>query len=168
MRTVLRCLTVVPALALLACAETETEMDAAPAAEEIAPAAVEAADPAAVRQETDRMNAQFVEAVNRGDAAAAAQVYTEDARILPPDMAPIEGREGIQNFWAGGLQQMGMRDVQLTTDELEVAGDQAYEQGRFRFNTNQGPAQGKYIVVWRRTPEGWRWHRDIWNTSPAE
>jgi ketosteroid isomerase-like protein len=24
----------------------------------------------------------------------------------------------------------------------------------------------KYVVVWKRTPDGWKYQWDIWNTSP--
>jgi ketosteroid isomerase-like protein len=156
----------VPLVVLFGCAEEPATEEAAVATEEVATAEPEV-DPAAVRSEIETVNRQFVDALNSGDFAGASRVYTEDARILPPDMAPTEGRQNIEQFWAGGVQQLGIRDVQLTTDELEVSGETAYEQGRYQFNTNQGPAQGKYVVIWKRTPEGWRWHRDIWNPSPA-
>jgi uncharacterized protein (TIGR02246 family) len=157
-----------PLAVLIACAEPEGEatIAAEPAAEEAAAPLAE--DPAAVRSALEAINAQHVDAFNQGDVATFAQVYTEDARILPPGMAPIEGRAQIQEFWTGGAQQMGMRDLELTTDEVQVAGDHAFEQGRFQFMTNGGPAQGKYLVVWQKQPDGsWKWHRDIWNESPA-
>ena len=32
----------------------------------------------------------------------------------------------------------------------------------------QVTSQGKYSVIWKRTPEGWRLHRDIMNAdAPA-
>lgn len=165
MRIDARSLSLLPLAALLACAEPATE-EAAIATEEVSPA-VQVADPAAVRTEIEAVNAQHVAAFNQGDIAGFSEVYTEDARILPPDMPAVEGRQAIQEFWTGAAQQMGIEDLRLTTEEVEVAGDQAYEEGRFNFMTSDGPAQGKYIVVWKRTPEGWRWHRDIWNSTPA-
>ena len=129
----------------------------------------EPSDAAAVRRDLEATNARHAEAFNRGDVAAFARVYTEDARILPPDMEPVDGRAAIEAFWAGATQQLGIHDLRLTSDEVEVLGATAYEQGRFAFGTSQGPARGKYIVVWRREPDGeWRWHRDIWNLSPAQ
>lgn len=154
-----------PVLALGACADepvVEAPEDEAPEA-----VAEPAADPAAARTEIEAANRRFAEALNRGDVAGAVQVYAQDARILPPEMAPAEGRQAIEQFWAGGVQQLGISGVQLTTEEVEVFGETAYEQGRYQFTTNQGPAQGKYLVIWSRTPEGWRWRRHIWNPSPA-
>ena len=124
-------------------------------------------DPAAVRAEIESVNRQHAEALSRGDVPGFVQVYADDARILPPDMAAMEGRQSIEQFWTSGVQQLGISNVQLTTDEVEAFGDAAYEQGRYQFNTNQGVAQGKYIVIWKRTPQGWRWHRYIWNPTPS-
>ena len=161
-----RILLLVAPLLIAGCNREQRAEPQAAATEEAAPAAPQS-DPAQVRGEIEAVNRQFAEALNRGDATASAQVYTQDARILPPDMAPADGRPSIEQFWAGGVQQLGISGVQRITDEVEVHGETAYEQGRYQFNTNQGPAAGKYIVIWRRTPEGWRWHRDIWNPSPA-
>ena len=152
-----------PLLALAACADEPVVEAPEDTAGEPAPAAEPAADPAAVRAEIDSVNRQFADALNRGDVPGAVGVYAADARILPPEMAPAQGRQSIEQFWAGGVQQLGISGVQLTTDEVEVSGDLAYEQGRYQFSTNQGPAQGKYLVIWTRTPEGWRWSRHIWN-----
>lgn len=152
-----------PLLALVGCADEPVVEAPVDTAGEPAPAAEPPADPAAVRAEIEAVNRQFADALNRGDVAAAVGVYAPDARILPPEMAPAEGRESIEQFWAGGVQQLGISGVQLTTEEVEVSGDLAYEQGRYQFSTNQGPAQGKYLVIWTRTPEGWRWRRHIWN-----
>jgi ketosteroid isomerase-like protein len=129
---------------------------------------VEVTDVEGVRRIMESTNARHAEAFNRGDVAGFARVYAEDARILPPDAEPIDGRAAIEQFWAGAARQLGIRDLRLISDEVEVLGERAYEQGRFEFMTGQGPARGKFIVVWRREPDGeWRWHRDIWNLSPA-
>lgn len=156
-----------PLLALTACADEPVVEAPQETAGQPAPAAEPEMDPAAVRGELEAANRRFAEALSGGDVAGAVQVYATDARILPPDMAPTDGRPGIEQFWAGGVQQLGISGVQLTTEEVEVSGDLAYEQGRYAFTTNQGPATGKYLVIWTRTPEGWKWRRHIWNPSPA-
>lgn len=168
MRFLSRTLLLAAPLLVVGCSRERPAERATAATEEVdSAAATPAIDTAAVRAEIEAVNRQHVDALNRGDIPGFVQVYTEDARILPPDMASMDGRPSIEQFWTGGVQQLGIRDVQLTTDEVEVYGDAAYEQGRYQFNTNQGVAQGKYIVIWKRTPQGWRWHRDIWNPTPA-
>ena len=44
-------------------------------------------------------NAKFSEAFDRGDAAAVAALYTEDAIVFPPDSEMVKGRQAIGEFW---------------------------------------------------------------------
>lgn len=132
-----------------------------------APPAAPPVDPAEVRGEIEATNRRLAGALSQGDVAGFVQGYAVDARILPPEMPAAEGRESIQQFWAGSVERLGISGVQLATDEVGVFGDTAYEQGRYHFDTNQGPAQGKYLAIWKRAPEGWQWYRFIWNPSPG-
>ena len=123
-----------------------------------------------IRQSIEGGNRQFGEAVRRGDGAAIAALYTEDAKLLPPNGEMIQGREGIKAFWTGGLQ-MGIKDAILTTVEVLGTGDMVCEIGRYDLTIKpegQGMIKdiGKYLVIWQRSVEGtWKLHVDIWNTS---
>jgi ketosteroid isomerase-like protein len=63
----------------------------------------------------------------------------------------------------------GVKDISLTTLEVEEAGNSAVEVGVISATApGEGDVRvtltGKYIVVWRRDAGGnWRLHRDIWN-----
>jgi hypothetical protein len=50
-------------------------------------------DIAQVRLAIEAANAEFGEAIRMADAAALAGLYTEDARLLPPNSEMIEGRK---------------------------------------------------------------------------
>ena len=110
----------------------------------------------------------FMQSLMDGDAAGVAIHYTEDAALLPPDAAKIEGREGIQRAWQD-LIDAGVRDVTLTTHEVDAFGDVANEVGVISAtapeeNGGRVPWTGKYVAVWKRGGDGtWRMHRDIWN-----
>lgn len=125
-----------------------------------------------VRRQISEANARFSEAFRRGDAEGAAQVYTEDAVILPPDAEIIRGRQAITQFWQQ-VMGMGVKGADLTTVELEVVSDDtAYEIGRALLTIEpEGGArmqqEGKFVVVWKRRENGWKWHVDIWNSSPS-
>jgi len=121
-----------------------------------------------VRQEIDRVNSKFVKDFNGGDIEAAASVYTEDAKIMPPGSTMVEGRGAIREFWSGATKQMGITGVSLKTIDLEVDGNMAYELGTYTLSGESGPLDnGKYVVVWKRTGGEWKWHRDIWNSNKA-
>lgn len=119
-----------------------------------------------IRQQIDSTNAAFVAALRRGDSAAMATTYTEDAQLLPPGAPMITGRPAIQAFWQGALD-MGIADGMLETLELEVYGDTAAEVGQGVLKTKDGQVidTAKYIVLWKRENETWKWYRDIYNSN---
>lgn len=129
-------------------------------------------DIAKVRAAIEAGNLKFAEAVRKGDAAAIAALYSEDPTLMPPDSDIIQGRKAIQEFFNGGLQ-MGIKDAVLTTINVSVSGDYAFEVGKVLL-TIQAPGQasvqqaGKYVVVWKKAAGGaWQLHVDIWNSLPA-
>jgi ketosteroid isomerase-like protein len=128
-----------------------------------------AQDPAAVRHGIDQTNRRFEELFNAGDVAGAArETYTRDAYVLPPGAPMQEGRDNIASFWVAAAQQMGIHRVQLSTLDLQPAGEQACEIGRAQLTLGGGQeASVKYVVVWKQEDGRWRWHVDIWNSDSA-
>ncbi len=121
-----------------------------------------------VTQGTSATNRQFEEAIARGDAAGCAAVYTDDAKILPPDSPGLTGKQAAQGLWQGILD-MGVKGVSLQTLEMVEMGDQAVERGAATIDI-QGEggqtmqASAKFIVMWRRQADGtWKWHWDCFN-----
>jgi uncharacterized protein (TIGR02246 family) len=132
------------------------------------PPATEEMDVEKVRMAIEEANAKFGDVVRQGDAAALADLYTDDATLLPPDSEMIKGKEGIEAFWSGGIQ-MGIKGLALTTVDVYGSGDLAYEIGKFILTIQpegQEPIEqkGKYVVVWKKTTDGsWKLHVDIFN-----
>jgi len=115
----------------------------------------------------EKLNDVWTAAFNRGDAAAVAALYTEDAYVLPPGSAMVKGRAGIEAFWRQAAQQMS--DAKLTTvDVLPLGRSAAREIGTVTLKTKSQPPQevvGKYVVVWRKVGRDWKLATDIWNTD---
>jgi len=121
-----------------------------------------------VRSSIESGNRAFAAAFLRGDAEAVAELYTEDAQVLPPGAAAVAGRPAIAAFWKGAIDA-GVKDLALVTEQVESAGDLAYEIGRVRIVAKDGGVtEDRYLVVWKRGDGGWRLHRDIWNSTGGE
>jgi uncharacterized protein (TIGR02246 family) len=121
------------------------------------------------RTAIEASNKQFAEAFNKGDAAALANMYTMDARVLPPNGEMVEGRSNIEKFWQGAMCA-GMKMVSLETVDVETHGNVVVEIGRYTATMHGAGGttttdKGKYVVVWKREGESWKLAVDIFNTS---
>ena len=95
------------------------------------------------------VNRQFEDAARNGDVDRLASLYTTDAMVLPPDGPVVQGRDNIKQLWATVAQQLGLKDVRLTTVNCELAGDTAYEVGDATLSTAGGTVVVKFVVVWK-------------------
>lgn len=99
---------------------------------------------------------------------ALDEIYTIDARILPPGSAMIKGREGIKAFWRSMIDATNAKTVALTSVDVLEAGDGAIEIGRATLSMQpEGDATTemsvKYVVHWKQEEGRWKWNVDIWN-----
>ena len=122
-----------------------------------------------VRKAIDEGNVKLLKALREGDAAAAAKMYTEDASAMPTGSVVVKGRENIKALW-GSVIEGGLKDAKLTTVEVGGEGDTVTEMGEYWMKLQPEGQEamedkGKYIVVWKNTPDGWKLHWDIWNTN---
>jgi ketosteroid isomerase-like protein len=123
----------------------------------------------AVRHSVNEGNRKFGAAAARKDYAGMAALYTDNAKVMPPDAPIVTGKKAIEEFWRAAATALGLTDVTLKTVDLEVTGDTAYEVGEANLKLGSGQAKLKYLVVWQRGGDGqWRLHRDIWNSMPQD
>jgi len=110
----------------------------------------------------------FADGMNAGDWAAVAATYTEDAVLLPPNVAAVRGRDGIEAFLA---EFPPISDFTITNTEVEGAGDMAYVVGTYSMTATPEGAKsihdtGKYIEIRKRQSDGsWALYRDIYNSD---
>lgn len=110
----------------------------------------------ALRAEVTRLNEEMVAAFQRGDRAAVARFYADDARIVGPRRRVVQGREAIDRYWAS----IGS-PAQWSLEVVEVGGsaDEAYQLGVSTLTSPRGDGTpGSYtcdfVVIWKRQPDG--------------
>ena len=154
-----------------ACATNET----AATPDTAAPAAAPTADAGTVRQAIDSASARYADAVMRGDATAAVAHFADDAIFMAPNREASRGREAIREWHAGGFSAGSFKEFKTTTEDVLVGGDLAVETGTYEFRLQprtggETADKGKYVVVWKRRPDGsWKVVRDVFNSDrPAK
>ena len=125
-----------------------------------------------VRAAIAAIEKKFMEDVNRGDAAAGAAAYTDDAILMPHNHSPLEGKQAIEKYLAEIGSQLQASNLQLSISEVDVQGDTTIVRGTysssFTVPGTNAPMEdrGKTLNVWKRQADGsWKLHRDIWNSN---
>ena len=113
---------------------------------------------------------QFSAAYMRGDVDAITALYTRDAVIFPERSDAISGRDALKRYWKHEPGQKVTRHRLIPT-QVTVDGKHAYDHGIYEIAGERngkawGPVRGKYLVVWRREPDGWKMQLDMWNSGP--
>lgn len=126
-----------------------------------------------VKKKIEHENQKFGEYVRKGDVKALAGMYTDGASLLPAGTSAVNGRKAVEEFWGGAIKSMGLKDATLRTMEVVGSGDTVTERGEYimKMQAAAGKAMedhGKYMVVWRNTPEGWKLHWDMWTTNQPQ
>ncbi len=120
------------------------------------------------------------EASLKGDFSTLITLLTDDCVLLPPDSAPIAGKDAIQKYF--DEQKELLRGIEITEykhdfQEIKILGDWAYEWGYFS-NTARPTGGGELIkgkgklfrILELQENGSWKVYRSIWNidTDPEE
>jgi ketosteroid isomerase-like protein len=127
---------------------------------------------AEAKKAIDAANGTWASLTAGGHADSLASYYHQNAVLLPPNMAPVRGKEAIRGFFA----QMNAMAVTLTihAESVWASGASATELGRWNFvwaaNAKRPPGfpaadSGKYIVRWVNAGGRWLMMQDIWNSD---
>jgi ketosteroid isomerase-like protein len=122
-------------------------------------------DAGKARTDLETTNQQFTDAFERGDTVALAGYYSTDGMVMPPNSEGVR-KEGIGSLW-GNFTRMGIKDFNLTIQEVIGSGDLMVESGNYELlgNDNKSLDKGKYVVVWKKENGSWKIYRDIFNTD---
>jgi uncharacterized protein (TIGR02246 family) len=108
------------------------------------------------------LDSGVADGINAGDAAAVVAQYADDAAILPPGAGRMDGKEAIQGYWQAGIDG-GLSDVSIVSTSVDVIGDTSVTVGNLSGKMGDANLTGKYIVIAKKTEDGWKIYRDIWN-----
>lgn len=86
------------------------------------------------------------------------EFYAPDGILLPSGEPSLRGREAIRGFWRERPEK-GLISLTLSSSETAGSEELAYEIGRFESTVRPphgAPFQdhGKYLVIYRKQPEG--------------
>jgi ketosteroid isomerase-like protein len=129
------------------------------------PAGLSEADRTAIRQICSE---NYAKLVNAKDFKGAAALYAEDAIVLLPNQAAVQGKAAIQ-AWMEAPPPIS--NFQVQTLEIEGRGDLAYERTTYSMTVTPAGAapieeRGKGLSIWRKQADGsWKCLRDIWNSD---
>jgi uncharacterized protein (TIGR02246 family) len=121
----------------------------------------------------ERLHNRDAAAAKKGDVAALAELWTDDAVALPPGEAPVVGIEAIRRWLAASQpdpSQVEILEYLLDFKEVKVLGDEAVEWGRIsvtvrpRGATSSFRSSGNLMRVLKRQSDGsWKVFRSVWN-----
>ncbi|HEV2801477.1 MAG TPA: nuclear transport factor 2 family protein [Pyrinomonadaceae bacterium] len=122
---------------------------------------------AEARRAIDKGNAQWIEGWEKGDPALVAALFTEDGSILSANGKVTKGRQQILERQRAGMQYVGRGvKVSVTTLDLWLDGETAYETGKYSYKYQQKGQpvvdEGRYVTIWKRQRDGsWKLFMDM-------
>ena len=131
-----------------------------------APAPDTAADQA--RLQADALS--WFEHYANADADGMANLYAEDAILMPPGAPAVTGRSGIRTFLGADAANSKAAGISLKNASVTgtgVQGDIGWISGTYVVVDSSGATidGGSYLSVHRRTDGAWPYIRDIWNSD---
>lgn len=117
------------------------------------------------QQDIQDMHSALLKAYNAKDASGIAALYTDDAVLMPPNLATVKSKIAVSDF----MRQMlvpPMSGMLLNYTETNVCGDNAYSYGYYTVLGANGVTvdRGKFVEI-LRNDGGWKISRDIWNSD---
>lgn len=104
-------------------------------------------------------------AYNSGDVGALVGMYTDDARLLPPNAELGQGHGDIETMF--GEEIAAGHTIDLETIETVAAGGIGFRVGVYSVLGADGGVvdRGKFIETWRLVDGEWKISNDIWNSN---
>jgi len=103
--------------------------------------------------------AKIWDAFSHADAGGITAFYDDDAALMPPNAPIVKGKAAIAAALADEFKQFTVKSVDGRVSDVNVGRNLAVETGTYTFALalkDGAPVSetGKYMHVWRKTPDG--------------
>lgn len=109
-----------------------------------------------------QLGEDYAAAHQRGDGKALADMFWDDAVIIPPGKPAVYGRSAIDEFFSGTA---GGADLANEAAQIEIAGDMAYDFGTASWMEDGTRRLLHYVDVYRRKDGVWKMQLTSWNSN---
>ena len=113
-------------------------------------------------------NEVFFQAFAKGDSSLFIDRFARDCWIMPPNAQAICGKDAPLEFFKLAYDRFGVRNGKFIT--IDVFGDGVEfvtEVGFWQLfgADNRQLDNGKFLVLWKKTGEGWKMFRDSFSSD---
>ena len=122
-------------------------------------------DSASVKKDIAWVDSIYAKAFAQQDTSLFLKCYAADGAIMPPGRPVLSGKPMMLAFF-GFACKAGVKNIIFTTKGLYgLTGQYVTEQGQFEMFDDQQKsiAKGKFLTVWKKTPQGWKMFRDMFS-----
>ena len=126
------------------------------------------------RRAIERLNADWIAAVNARDVGKLTDMVTDDVVFLPPGFSPIRGRRAVEAMYQSFFPQFSTVEQTVTIEELVILDGWAIMWGAESLTLVPARGglpvnlQGSGMTVLKRQNDGsWKFARGINNSVPS-
>jgi ketosteroid isomerase-like protein len=115
-------------------------------------------------------NARYFTSFVKNDSSIFINSYAADACILAPNAPAACGRETFGQFFRSAYQDYGLRNGKFITTNVYGDGKEyVTEEGLWQSFNAKGELfdDGKFLVLWKKTANGWKMFRDSFSSNHA-
>jgi len=113
-------------------------------------------------------NDLYFQAFAKGDSSLFIDRYAKDCWIMPPNAPTLCGVDAPYEFFKTAYYKFGLRNgkfinIDIFGDAVEFVTEEGFWQS---FDAkNKLFDNGKFLVLWKKTPDGWKMFRDSFNSD---
>jgi ketosteroid isomerase-like protein len=123
---------------------------------------------AEAKKEISASNAVYFESFEKNDSSIFINRYAKDACIMAPGAPQACGQGEAARFFRAAYNGYGLRGGKFITTAVYGDGvEYVTEEGLWQSLNAKGELfdNGKFLVLWKRTAEGWKMFRDSFSPN---